>query len=165
MLKAILILIALTFIPGLELRASIPVGAFKYNDILPIWLTVMVCIVSNVLIGWLVFSLITPCANLFRKISWIDKLFTKYLERAQRKLKPQVDKYGALGLAFFIGIPLPGTGAYTGAAGAFALGMNRRQFAMANVIGVCIAGIAVTIIVLLIRAGVESPLFDFLIKR
>ena len=35
MLNAILILIAFTFIPGLELRASIPVGAFKYDDVLP----------------------------------------------------------------------------------------------------------------------------------
>ena len=165
MINAILILIAFTFIPGLELRASIPVGAFKYDDVLPLWLTVTTCIVSNIVIGWLVFILITPFANLFRKIHWIDVLFTKYLERAQRKLEPQIKKYGTWGLAFFIGIPLPGTGAYTGAAGAFALGMKKRQFAIANVAGVIIAGIAVTFIVLLIRAGVESPLFDFLIKR
>jgi multidrug efflux pump subunit AcrA (membrane-fusion protein) len=52
-----------------------------------------------------------------------------------------------MGLALFIGIPLPGTGAYTGAAGAFALGMKKRQFAIANIAGVCMAGIAVTIIV------------------
>jgi uncharacterized membrane protein len=72
----------------------------------------MTCIVSNVIIGWLVYTLITPLANIFRKIHWIDVLFEKYLERAQRKLKPQIEKYGTWGLAFFIGIPLPGTGAY-----------------------------------------------------
>ena len=165
MLNAILILIAFTFIPGLELRASIPVGAFKYDDVLPLWLTVMTCVVSNVIIGWLVFTLITPCANFCRRIHWVDVLFEKYLERAQRKLKPQIEKYGTMGLALFIGIPLPGTGAYTGAAGAFALGMKKRQFAIANIAGVCMAGIAVTIIVVLIRAGIESPLFNFLIKR
>ncbi|MBO7532342.1 MAG: small multi-drug export protein, partial [Victivallales bacterium] len=92
-------------------------------------------------------------------------VFEKYLERAQRKLKPQIEKYGTMGLALFIGIPLPGTGAYTGAAGAFALGMKKRQFAIANIAGVCMAGIAVTIIFVLIRAGIESPLFNFLIKR
>ena len=43
--------------------------------------------------------------------------------------------------------------------------MKKRQFAVANLAGVCMAGIAVTIIVMLIRAGVESPLFNFLIKR
>ena len=106
MLNAILILIAFTFIPGLELRASIPVGAFKYDDVLPLWLTVMTCVVSNVIIGWLVFTLITPCANFCRRIHWIDVLFEKYLERAQRKLKPQIEKYGTMGLALRASIPV-----------------------------------------------------------
>ena len=165
MFQAILILIVCTFIPGLELRASIPVGAFKYDNVLPLWLTVAVCVVSNIAIGWIVFMAIHPVAMFFRKIHWIDVLFARYLERAQRKLRPQIEKYGTWGLAFFIGIPLPGTGAYTGAAGAFALGMKKRQFALANLAGVCIAGLAVTVVVLLIRKGIESPLFDFLIKR
>ena len=80
------------------------------------------------------------------------------------ELKPSIETYGTWGLAIFIGIPLPLTGAYTGAAGAFALGMGKRQFMIANVVGVLLAGIVVTIISLLIQAGVESPWFDILIK-
>ncbi|HQL86172.1 MAG TPA: small multi-drug export protein [Lentisphaeria bacterium] len=95
---------------------------------------------------------------------WFERLVMRYIERARAKLKPQVDKYGAIGLAIFIGIPLPLTGAYTGAAGAFALGMERRQFMLANVVGVLIAAVLVTIITLLIRAGINLPIFDILIK-
>ena len=58
-----------------------------------------------------------------------------------------------LGVAVFIGIPLPGSGVYTGAFGAYLLGLDRRKFAVANVIGVLIAATAVTALCLLIMQG------------
>ncbi len=167
MLKSIFILFLITLIPGLELRASIPMGIFGGESIaviLPWPLTVLICIIANIVIGWAVFFLLDPLVTLCRRFPWFEKWIMRYLERAQRKLKPNVEKYGTFGLAVFIGIPLPLTGAYTGAAGAYALGMGKRKFLIANVIGVLIAATFVTAICLLIRAGVNLPIFNWLIK-
>ena len=167
MLKAIAILFCITLIPGLELRASIPMGILggRWIDSPMDWPTVVItCVLSNILIGSAFFFLLDPLVKTFRRISWIDRLLERYLDNAQRKLKPNVEKYGFWGLAIFIGIPLPLTGAYTGAAGAYTLGMKRRQFMLANVVGVLIAAVCVTIISLLIRAGIDFAFFDILIK-
>ena len=168
MLKAAVILFLITLIPGLELRASIPAGFFGGEYVaadLPWPLVVLICVISNILIGAGVFFLIHPVIRLFRHIDWLDRLLERTLDRAQRKLRPNVEKYGFLGLALFIGIPLPMTGAYTGAMGAYTLGMSRRKFLAANALGVCIAAVCVTVICLLIRAGVDLPFFQFLIKQ
>lgn len=168
MIKAIILLFLITLIPGLELRASIPMGIFggKWIDSPMPWpMVVLVCTISNILIGWGVYFLLEPIVRLFRRIPCCDRLLQKYLDRAQNKLKPSVEKYGFLGLALFIGIPLPLTGAYTGAAGAYTLGMGKKKFMLANVVGVCIASVCVTVICLLIQSGTKLPIFDFLIKQ
>jgi len=59
----------------------------------------------------------------------------------------------------FIGIPLPGSGVYTGALGAYVLGFGYKRFIIASTIGVLIAGIIVTAIML-----TGSELFHFLVK-
>jgi uncharacterized membrane protein len=168
MLRSIIILFLITLVPGLELRASIPVGIFGGERVaagLPWPLVAAICIVANIIIGWAVFFLLGPALKLMRRLPLCELLVVRYLERARQKLKPQVEKYGFWGLAIFIGIPLPLTGAYTGAAGAFTIGMKTRQFMLANVIGVLIAGSAVTAACLLIQAGIDLPCFHFLIKK
>ena len=71
-------------------------------------------------------------------------------------------------MALFIGIPLPGSGVYTGAFGSYLLGLDRRKFAIANVVGVLIAGAAVTGLCLLIQHGAvgdESWIAKLFIKQ
>jgi uncharacterized membrane protein len=70
------------------------------------------------------------------------------VKRAQDKVQKEVAKYGTIGLSVFIGIPLPGTGVYTGAVGAYMLGFGYKRFMIANVLGVLMAGIIVTAVVL-----------------
>ncbi|MBR4676319.1 MAG: small multi-drug export protein [Victivallales bacterium] len=167
MLKTIAILFCITLIPGLELRASIPMGILggKWIASPMAWpAVVLTCVISNILIGWAVFWLLGPVVKFFRRIGFIDRLLAKYLDSAQRRLKPNVEKYGFWGLAVFIGIPLPLTGAYSGAAGAYALGMETKRFMIANVVGVLIAAVCVTVICLLIRAGIDCAFFNLLIK-
>ena len=165
---SILILFLITLIPGLELRASIPMGMFggEWISSPMAWpAVVLTCVVSNILIGWGFFLFLGPFVRLFRRISWCDRLLSKYLDRAQVKLKPDVEKYGFWGVAVFIGIPLPMTGAYTGAAGAYALGMKWRQFMLANVVGVLIAAFCVTGICLMIQGGAALPWLQHFIKH
>jgi len=74
-------------------------------------------------------------------------------------VKPYVDKYGEWGIALFIGIPLPGSGSYSGALAAYVLGLSYKKFIIANLLGVLIAGIAVLIVSL-----TGSSLFSIFIK-
>ncbi len=157
LLKALGALALTTFIPGLELRASIPLGCF-HSDIraaLGIPGIVATCFVVNIFVGLVVFALMKPIELFLRKWGWFDRRIWPLLERKREKLRPLVEKYGAWGVAIFIGVPLPGTGAYSGAVGAYLLALDRRRFWFANLLGVALAGAAVTTICLLIDKGAD----------
>lgn len=142
MILDMIYLFLITLIPALELRASIPFGSLQQKHSL--WLVVPVCVVANILLGIVWFLCISWGERQLERLPFFHRLWMKFCQRAQNKIKPKVDKYGTLGVAVFIGVPLPGSGVYTGGLGAYLLGMRFRQFIIANVIGVLIAGAAVT---------------------
>ncbi|MBN2301917.1 MAG: small multi-drug export protein [Lentisphaerae bacterium] len=152
MLPDLFILIAVTLIPALELRASIPWGFFAMTDI-PWPLVVLVCVSANIVLGWVVFAVLGPIFTFVRRWNWFDRKIWPILEKTRHRIHPWVEKYGEMGVALFIGVPLPGSGVYTGAFGAYLLGLDRKKFGIANIIGVLIAGAAVTILCLLILKG------------
>lgn len=167
MIKAIIWLTAVTLVPALELRASIPWGIFKMSDQVTLPVVVFICIVVNIVLGWLVFWVLGPACTFIRKWVWFDRRIWPLLEHTRHRIHPYVEKYGEIGVAVFIGIPLPGSGVYTGAFGAYLLGLDRRKFAVANVIGVLIAAAAVTALCLLIlygAVGKESWLAKLFLK-
>ena len=151
MLKSLFLMSLITFVPALELRASIPSGIFGTE--VPWYVVLPVCVAVNIHVGLLVFWLLGPVSRLFRKWRWFDTKVWPRLERRQEKLRPYVERHGEWGVAVFIGVPLPGTGAITGAFGAYLLRLNPRKFFVANVAGVLMAGIAVTLVCLLIQKG------------
>ncbi|MBN2094933.1 MAG: small multi-drug export protein [Candidatus Aenigmarchaeota archaeon] len=157
MLYEILLLVIVTFIPGLELRASIPFGIWDRPLQLPFgyvinglgmdpFIVFTACVVANILLGELVFFGLNYLLPYVLKIGLLKKVYEKCVRRIQRKAKPHIEKYGPLELALFIGIPFPGTGVYSGALLAFLLGFRKRDFSVANVLGVLMAGITVTLI-------------------
>lgn len=165
MAMAIGLLAFLTFLPGLEARASIPVSFFHagVREALGVPVAIAVCFAANLLVGVATFWVMGPVVNVLRRWSWFESKVWPWFERTQHKLHPYVEKYGEWGLAVFIGVPLPGTGAYTGAFGAFLLGMDKRKFLVANFLGVLIACVAVTGLCLLIDQGVVAE--DSLIRK
>ncbi len=170
MIQAVLLLIVVTLIPALELRASIPVGFFKPDiaEQLTWPVVLLVCVLANIVLGWIVFLVMGPVFSFLRKWGWFERRIWPILEKTQHKIHPYVEKYGELGVALFIGIPLPGSGVYTGAFGSYLLGLDRRKFAIANVVGVLIAGAAVTGLCLLIQHGAvgdESWIAKLFIKQ
>jgi len=143
-LNEILNLIWITFLPFLELRASIPYGILKAN--LP-WVQVFViCVITNIILGAILYLLIDKIIKIATKIKAIDDIYQKYIEKMQKNINKYVDKYGELAVAVFIGIPLPGSGVYSGAIAAYLLGLKYKKFMIANIIGVLIAGTIVTIV-------------------
>ncbi|MBQ9693521.1 MAG: small multi-drug export protein [Kiritimatiellae bacterium] len=153
-------LIFFTCIPALELRFSIPMGFFalKTEAGVPLewWWVALICIGANILLGIGVYEVLLPILRLMCRFKWFAEKLWKHVEHRREKLQPIVEKYGEWGLALFIGVPLPGTGAVTGAAGAFLLGFSRPRFYLANAVGVLIAGICVTVLCLLIQQGVVA---------
>ena len=150
-------LFLITMVPTLELRASIPYGILKYGMN---WQTVfIICILSNIILAPLVWFFIHHIMHFFLKIKWIEKIYNKWVLRTQKRVKPYVEKYGTLGLAIFIGIPLPGSGVYTGGLGAYLLQYKFKDYLIASILGVLIAGIIVTIVTL-----TGSGLFSIFIK-
>ncbi len=171
MFKQIVLMSLVTLIPALELRASIPYGIFGSEawgitpGMMPWWMVMLVCALVNILLGLAVFWILAPILKWLESFSWFSSHLEPILERTQKKLKPYVDKYGEFGVAVFIGIPLPGSGVYTGAVGAFLLGLDRKKFAVANVIGVAIAAAVVTAVSLMLKAGVNLPWLEWILKH
>ena len=157
MWKDLIILAAITLLPALELRASIPFGIFNKNVAMTWWMVYLVCVVVNVILGVGVFIILGPVFTVIRRWPWFERHVWPHLERTRYRIHPYVERYGELGVAVFIGIPLPGSGVYTGAFGAYLLGLDRRKFMIANVLGVLIAATAVPLLCFLILKGAVGP--------
>jgi uncharacterized membrane protein len=156
-MKAFIVLILITLIPTLELRASIPYGILRADMN---WSAVfVVCTATNIVLGPLVYLFVDKAIGSLLRFEWIDRIYARTVTRTQRRIQRSVDRYGWMGVALFIGVPLPGTGSYSGALGAYLLGLGYRKFIVANVIGVLMAG---TIVTAVVWSGVEA--FHILIK-
>lgn len=158
MLADIAITAMITLLPFLELRAGIPYGVFATE--LHWSVVFLASVAANTALGVALYLMLDKLKATATKIAGVEKAYSYYVTRSQERIKPYVERYGWLGLAIFIGIPLPGSGVYSGALGAYLLGMSFRRFMIANVIGVVSAGIIVLAVCL---SG--STAFDFLIKR
>ncbi len=138
--------VLLTFFPGLELRASIPYAIVVLG--LPWPEALLLAVFFNFLFGLLLFLLLDGLVRLFTKVQFIKEIYGRLVARTQKRVKPYVQKYGAVGVGLFIAVPLPGSGVWTGALAAYLLGMRFKSFALADAIGVIIAGVLVTVFTL-----------------
>ena len=115
MINQILLLVLLTLIPFLELRYSIPAGILAGSVKLPFGLALvglnmpwyivfLVCVITNFILGIIIFLLLRTIVNYMRKFKWFEKIYKKIITRPQRRIKKYVDKYGELGVGLFIAI-------------------------------------------------------------
>jgi len=139
-LQRLLYLIVITFIPGVELRGAIPVAITVYK--MPPLTSFFLITAANILIIPVVFLLWDFALLLARKIKLIDI----YLKKLDARSRNVIEKYGFWGLTLFVAVPLPGTGAYTGAFIAEIFGMEKKKAFWAIALGVLIAGIVVTLL-------------------
>ena len=139
-LQHLLYLIVITFVPGVELRGAIPLAITVYK-MSPLAAFLIITSV-NVLIIPVVFLLWDLALFLARKIKFIDT----YLKKLDARSRSVIEKYGFWGLTLFVAVPLPGTGAYTGAFIAEIFGMEKKKAFWAVALGVLIAGIVVTLL-------------------
>ncbi len=151
MLLMILILIGVTFVPALELRASIPLGILheKYQETFHWSTVVIICVLANIALAFVFYWLLDTVIKWLRhQWAWFARIYERVVARAQRKIHSKVERYGEWGIALFIGVPLPGTGVITGAIASYALGLDRKKYYVASILGVLIAATAVTLLCL-----------------
>ena len=146
MFQEILILAAITLLPFLELRASIPYGLLQTD--LHWSIVFMICVITNAILGPVIYFLLDKFVHIVIKVKFLGKIYHHYVEKMQKKIHVGIEKYGEWCIAIFVGIPLPGSGSYSGALAAYVLGLSYKKFIIANLIGVLIAGIIVTAVVL-----------------
>lgn len=135
-------------LPILEIRGAIPVGVASGLD--P-WLAFAVGFVGNMLPIPVLILLTRKIIEWLKKHNMLVKL-TAWLENKGSKGAQKVQKYSFWGLFILVAIPLPGTGAWTGALVASLLDMRLKRALPAIAMGVAAAGL----IVLLVTYGVIS---------
>lgn len=128
-----------------ELRASIPLGLTVFHQ--PIWVVFFVSVIGNMIPPMLILWLFPKISQwLMVKSKLMNKILTWLFERTRKKTKDKIEKYGDLALIIFVAIPLPNTGAWTGALAAWLFGIPFKK-AIPNIFyGVLIAGAVVTLI-------------------
>jgi len=137
--------ILLSMAPVSELRGGIPWAIL--NGVNPIT-AYIVCVLANIAIVPVIFLFLKTLNGYFCRIKPYKKLFDKFVERTRKKLHKKVEKYGYFGLTLFVAIPLPVTGAWTGTLGAWLFGMDKLKSMLAILLGVLIAGVIVTTVML-----------------
>ncbi|MDR1566368.1 MAG: small multi-drug export protein [Treponema sp.] len=136
----------LSFLPISELRGAIP---FAIAHEIPWYIAYPFSACLNALVAPVCWIFLSTLHKLFLKMTWYEKFFDRFIERARRKLHKEVEKWGWLGIAVFVAIPLPVTGAWTGTLGSWVLGLSKRRTMLAVIIGVFTAGAIVSAVVLL----------------
>lgn len=125
-------------IPLLELRASIPLAIFKYG--MSSWEALWLGILGSLIPVIPILFLLEHIEPLLRKIKFLNDLINQVFERTRAKSQI-IKELELIGLILFIGIPLPGTGVWTGTFAAYLFGLPKLQAFFAALAGTTIAGI------------------------
>ena len=138
-----------TMLPIAELRGGIPLG-------LGLGLNPAIVILTAFIVNCLVFfpvyfGLALFYDRFFSRFAWARKL----IEHVHKRGSKYVEKYGILGLAVFVGIPLPVTGVWTGTGAAWLLGLDWKRSFLAICLGVLISTAIVSIISLGLINGIR----------
>ena len=136
--KEILVFI-ISLMPILELRGGLIAAALLGLSPGPSYI---ISIIGNIIPVPFILLLITKILDWMRKskISFLNKI-ANWLDGKVEKHKGQIEKYGYLGIVLFVGIPLPGTGAWTGSLIASVLELDRKKTFVAVLIGIIMASI------------------------
>ena len=148
-----IIIFIISMIPILELRGGLLAASPALLNV-PILRAIPICIIGNLLPIPFILLLIEKVLDLMEKIPGLCKI-ARWVRQKADKNKGQIEKFGFWGLALFVGIPLPGTGAWTGSLVAALLHMNFGKAIAAILVGIAMA----TIIMSLLSYGLLGALF------
>ena len=150
MFKKYLIVFLISMVPLVEIRGAVP---YAVGFDLPLVPSYLVAILGNMVPVPFIFLFARKILEWGKDKKYIGKFFTWCLEKGEkggRKLEEKAGKGLYWALLLFVGIPLPGTGAWTGTLAASMLNMDFKKSVIAVLAGVVLAGV----IMLLASLGV-----------
>ncbi len=136
------LIFVISLMPILELRGGLIAATLL--DVPALW-AYIVCLFANILIIPFVLFLMEAVLELLSKIGFFKKIIDWWKNKALSK-RNTIDKYGYLGITLFVGVPLPGTGAWTGCLLAVLLGLDKKKSFLAALIGVLLASVIMMIL-------------------
>lgn len=147
-----LTIFVISMIPILELRGGLLAASPAILNV-DMWRAIPLCVIGNIIPVPFILLLITPVfawmkgTKLFRPL--VEKLESKAMSKSDK-----IEKYEFWGLVLFVGIPLPGTGAWTGALIASLLGVKIKKAFPAILLGICIATVIMSILSYKVLGGI-----------
>lgn len=145
MFKKCILVFLIAMVPLIELRGAVPFGLSNLlGDPLPIIPLYILCILGNMLPVPFIFFFARKVLEWGKDKKYIGKFFTFCIEKGKKggeKLEKKAGKGLYFALFIFVGIPLPGTGAWTGTLAASFLDMDFKKSVISVVLGVLLAGI------------------------
>ena len=141
-ISAHLLIFLISMIPILELRGGLIVASLLH---VPMWEAIPICIIGNLIPVPFILLLITRIFGLMKR----HNVLTGLVERLERRAMSKSDtirRYEFWGLVLFVGIPLPGTGAWTGSLIAALLGVENRKAVPAVLLGILLATVIMCVL-------------------
>jgi len=149
--KQILVFI-ISLMPILELRGGLLAASLLGLDPLPSYI---ISVLGNIIPIPFILMFMASILNWMKKRKKLKKI-ALWLDKKVEKNRNKIEKYGFWGLVIFVGIPLPGTGAWTGCLVASVLEMDKKKSFLAAMIGVIMASIIMMIISFGILRGITG---------
>lgn len=132
----------ISLLPILELRGGLIAARILGVEFIKAFI---ICYIANILPVPFILLLINWIFNKMSKWKPTKKI-VDWLSNKTLKKKDQIDKYGYFGLFLFVGIPLPGTGAWTGSLLAILLNLDKKKSFITIALGVLAAGIIMSLL-------------------
>ena len=132
-----LIVFIISLMPILELRGGLIAASLLGLSAVK---SFVICFIGNIIPIPFILWLITQIFNYLKKTKLFKGIVTKLENRAMNK-KEQIEKMQYIGLLLFVGIPIPGTGAWMGCLIAALLNMEKKKAMLYAILGVIMAGI------------------------
>ncbi len=135
------VVVLLALLPEIESRGSIPVAVLVYHmDAVNALGWSLLGNLAGIPLAW---RLLPALARLLRRAPPLRRPLDWLLAHTRREASRSVQRWEAVGLAVFVGIPLPGTGAWAGVAAAHLLGLSWRRSALPIAAGTVVAALLV----------------------
>lgn len=150
-----LIVFLISMVPIVELRGAIPVAVGMGLD--PV-ISYIICIIGNMLPVPIIYFFARKVLIWGKDKKYIGKFFTFCIEKGEKggkKLQKKAGRGLFIALMLFVGIPIPGTGAWTGTLAASFLDMGFKKSVIAVMLGVLLAGIIMGTGSLLVANGIN----------
>ena len=141
MLPDWLIIILISMTPLVELRLSLPLAIVVYG--MPWPAAFAIAVIGNIIVIPPLLLLLGRVEQWLRRYPWWDKRITRIFERTRKRAIKNITQYEAIGLWLFVAIPLPVTGAWTGAMIAYLFDLDTRRAFCSITAGVLTAGLIV----------------------